>query len=211
MTREPGAPIGGRYQTIGKYLVQTHIATGGMGAVYRAVNQDSGLVVALKVLPPDLATRPAVLERFRREAEAGLKLRHDNIVTLYEFGEADGVYFLAMEFVQGIDLQDHIHRVGVLDPVDACEVVLDVARALEHAYQVGIIHRDIKPSNILLTQRDGRRIAKLTDLGLAVQVREEEFRITRDGHTVGTVDYMAPEQARDSRSVEIRSDIYSLG
>src|ERR1051325_9405285 len=99
MTSEPAAPGARRYQRIGKYLVQAHIATGGMGAVYRAVEEESGREVALKVLPPDLAARPEVVERFRREARTGQKLRHENIVTLYEFGEAGGIYYLAMEFI----------------------------------------------------------------------------------------------------------------
>jgi eukaryotic-like serine/threonine-protein kinase len=205
------APVPYRYARIGKYQIQAHLATGGMGAVYRAVDPERGLTVALKVLPPDLAARPAVLERFRREARHGLKLRHENIVTLYEFGEAEGTFYLAMEFVDGIDLQEHIKRNGPLDPVEACAILLQVARALDHAYQAGIIHRDIKPSNVLLCEKDGHQVAKLTDLGLAVPARDEEFRLTRDGTTVGTIDYISPEQARDSRAVDVRSDLYSLG
>jgi serine/threonine protein kinase len=211
MTEEIASSTGGRYASIGKYQVRGHIATGGMGAVYRAMDVDTGREVALKVLPPDLASRPAVLERFRREARHGLKLRHENIVTLYEFGEAEGIFYLAMEFVDGIDLQQLIDRSGPLDPTEACEMLFQVTCALDHAYQAGIIHRDIKPSNILLTRQENRRVAKLTDLGLALQARDEEFRLTRDGNTVGTVDYLSPEQARDSRAVDIRSDIYSLG
>jgi hypothetical protein len=211
MTEEIAPSTGGRYASIGKYQVRGHIATGGMGAVYRAFDAEAGREVALKVLPPDLAARPAVLERFRREARHGLKLRHENIVTLYEFGEADGIYYLAMEFVDGIDVQQYIERNGPMGPAEACDVLLQIALAVDHAYQAGIIHRDIKPSNILLTRQGNRRLAKLTDLGLALQGRDDEFRLTRDGNTVGTVDYLSPEQARDSRAVDIRSDIYSLG
>jgi serine/threonine protein kinase len=197
---------------VGKYLVLSHIGSGGMGAVYRARDQESGREVALKVLPQDLvAGKPVLVERFRREALHGAKLRDENIVSLYEFGEANGTYFLVMELVNGINLQERIDRDGPLDPEEARLILIQVTRALDHANQQGIVHRDIKPANVLLAQQEGRVLAKLADLGLAREVREEEFRVTREGYTVGTVDYMAPEQARDSAAADIRSDIYSLG
>jgi serine/threonine protein kinase len=199
-----------RYQ-LGKYQIRAHIASGGMGAVYRAVDSESGREVALKVLPPEYAARPHVLARFRREFSAGVKLRHENIAALYEFAEVADTYFLVMEFVDGINLYEHIRAKGRLAPEEARGILIQVASGLEHAHQLGIIHRDIKPSNILLTQVEGRSVAKLIDLGLARETREDEFRLTRDGTTVGTVDYLAPEQARDSRSADIRSDIYALG
>jgi hypothetical protein len=201
-----------RYVHLGKYPIIAHIASGGMATVYRGLDPDTGREVALKVLPADsVAGKPALLERFRREAQHGAKLRHENIVALYEFGEAGGTYFLVMEFVDGINLAQRIEKEGPLEPEEARLVLVQMARALDHAHQHGIVHRDIKPANILLTQKDGRTIAKLADLGLARTVQEEEFRVTRDGCTVGTVDYMAPEQARNSASADIRSDLYSLG
>jgi hypothetical protein len=196
---------------LGKYEVQAHIATGGMGAVYKAVDLERRRVVALKVLSPELAARPARLERFRREARSAAKLCHENIVAVYEIGEEAGTYFLALEYVDGIDLQEHVRRRGPLPPEEARQIIIQAARALGHAYEHGIVHRDVKPSNILISERDGRPVVKLTDLGLARETKEEDLRVTSLGRTVGTVDYMAPEQARDSGAADTRSDIYSLG
>ncbi len=195
----------------GKYEVTSHIATGGMGAVYRAVDRELGRDVAIKILTPEAAARPAILKRFRREAQTAAKLLHPNVVTLYEFGEHEGTYFLVMELVDGINLHDFVQSRGPFPPSEALEVMIQIVDALDHAHQCGIVHRDIKPSNILITTKQGRLLAKLTDLGVARFVKEEEFRVTRDGCTVGTVDYMSPEQARNSQAADIRSDIYSLG
>src|SRR5262249_39548817 len=167
--------------------------------------------VALKVLPPGLAAHPQVVERFRREARHAARLMHENIVTLYEFGQAGEQWFLAMEFVDGIDLDAYIARRGPLDPEEARRILKQAARALDHAYRMGITHRDIKPANFLLTREGGRAGVKLTDFGLAQAEGEAHLRLTRDGSTVGTVDYLSPEQARDSSAADVRSDIYSLG
>jgi hypothetical protein len=182
-----------------------------MAAVYKAEDPDNQRVVALKVLTAESASQATRLERFRREAMQGARLRHDNIVTLYEFGEADGRPFLALEFVDGVDVEELIREYGPLSPEDARAIVTQVAQALDYAHDMGVVHRDIKPSNIMITRRHGRCIAKLTDLGLARGGIEEESRVTADGSTVGTVDYMPPEQARDSGSADTRSDMYSLG
>ncbi|HXG11305.1 MAG TPA: serine/threonine-protein kinase, partial [Gemmataceae bacterium] len=211
MSPDPPAKGTRRATRIGKYEVVAHVASGGMGAVYRAVDTELHREVALKVLSPEMAANPAILERFRREARHAAKLHHENIVTLYEFGEVNGTYFLAMEFVEGIDLHDYINRKGQLDPEEARLILIQACQALDHAHKQGIIHRDVKPSNFLLTRKDGRLVVKLTDMGLARETRDEEFRVTRDGSTVGTVDYLSPEQARDSGSADARSDIYSLG
>src|SRR6516225_9764469 len=200
-----------RYHRLGKYRVMSHIAAGGMGVVYKAVDTETGQLVALKILSPALAASPVALERFRREARHGAKLHQENVVGIHEFGEANGTWFLALEFVDGIDLMDYTGRHGVLDPDEAVSFLIQAARALEILHQNQIVHRDIKPSNFLVTEVDGRKIIKLTDLGVARAMDTEEFRVTRDGRTVGTIDYMAPEQARDSGLADIRSDIYSLG
>jgi serine/threonine protein kinase len=218
---------GRRILRIGKYEVQAYIATGGMGAVYKAVDVDLGRPVALKILQPDLALKPKVLERFRREARSAARLNHENIVTVYEFAEVNGTYLLALEFVEGIDLYDYVTHQRKLRPDEARRFTLQAARALVHAHNQGIIHRDVKPSNFLLTQKDGQPHVKLTDFGLARAVGQDELpdtklraktgpsefvaRLTTLGTTVGTVDYMSPEQARDSGLADARSDIYSLG
>ncbi len=196
---------------IGKYEILKHVATGGMGAVYRVRDTEDNRELALKVLTPDMAAKPAMLERFKREAKHAAKLRHDNIVTIYEFGESNGTYFIAMEFVDGIDLHEFITKKKGLEPEESRQIMLQAVKALQHAHNHGIIHRDIKPSNFLLTRKNGRVVVKMTDMGLAREVNNEEFRVTRAGTTVGTVDYIAPEQARDSGSADIRSDLYSLG
>ncbi len=198
---------------IGKYEIIKHIATGGMGAVYRARDTEEDREIALKVLTPEMAAKPAMLERFKREARSAQKLQHENIVTIYECGETNGTHYIAMEFVEGIDLYEFIlkKKGKGLDPEESRQLMIQATRALEHAHANGIIHRDIKPSNFLLQRKNNKLVVKMTDLGLALDVQSEEFRVTRDGTTVGTVDYIAPEQAKDSKAADIRSDLYSLG
>jgi hypothetical protein len=196
---------------LGRYEVVARIATGGMGAVFRAHDPETGRDIALKLLIPEMAAKPAMLERFRREARHAARLQHENIVKCYELEESDGKYFIPMEYVEGTDLLKHIDDHAPLDPELTRQVMIQACRALKHAQEHGLVHRDVKPSNFLLTQRGGKLIVKLTDFGLAREAANEEFRITRAGTTVGTVDYMPPEQASDSGSADVRSDLYSLG
>jgi serine/threonine protein kinase len=196
---------------MGKYEVVQHLATGGMGKVYRAHDTEHHRDVAIKVLPPEMAAQPHLLERFKREFASASKLDHDNIVRAYEFGECGGTWFLAMEYVEGYDLHDHVKQLGSLDPEEARQIILQAARALRHAHAQRIVHRDIKPSNFLLTSNTPKPIVKLLDFGLAREIDADDFRVTRAGTTVGTIDYMSPEQARDSGAADIRSDLYSLG
>lgn len=196
---------------LGKYEIVRHIATGGMGSVYRAIDTETGEVVALKILRENLAARPVLIERFRREARNAAKLIHPNIVTLRDWGEIDGIYFLAMEFIEGIELDKLIAQRQKLTPEEGLGFTFQAAKALDHASRQGIVHRDIKPSNFLLTRVNDRHVVKLLDFGLARADNDEDYRVTRAGTTVGTIDYLAPEQARDSGSADVRSDIYSLG
>ena len=198
-------------KAIGKYRIISHLKTGGMASVYKAEDPDNDRIVALKVLSAESANQPSRLERFRREAKQCARLQHENIVTLYEFGDDDGVLFMAMEFVDGIDVEELLRMYGPLDADEARGIVRQIASALDHAHGMGVVHRDIKPSNILISMQHGRWVAKLVDLGLARGGIEETSRVTSDGSTVGTVDYMSPEQARDSSLADTRSDIYSLG
>ena len=203
---EPGARLG-------KYEVLAHVATGGMGNVYKALDLELRRTVALKVLPPHLAQLGPVLERFKREARSAARLSHPHIVTLFECGhDADrDLYYLALEYIDGIDLGAYIERKGPLPPEKVRRILFQAAKALDHAFEQGVIHRDIKPANFLMAREGGQVIIKLTDLGLARIENDNDFKVTRDGFTVGTVDYLSPEQARDSQSADIRSDIYSLG
>jgi serine/threonine protein kinase len=211
MALDPTAKGARKAVRIGKYEVVSHIATGGMGAVYKARDTENDRDVALKVLMPEAAAKPAMVERFRREARSAAKLSHENIVTLYEFGETAGTYYLAMEFIEGIDLHEYVNRKGPLPPAEALAIVQQACRALDHAHQRAIVHRDIKPSNFLIVTKPGKPLVKLTDMGLARETAKEEFRVTRAGTTVGTLDFISPEQARDSGTADIRSDLYSLG
>lgn len=195
----------------GRFRIVRQIGAGGMGAVYHAVDEEHGRDVALKLLPLEAALDPRRLERFRREAVHGDNLHHENIVAQHEFGCCDGVHYLVLEYIDGIDLEALVRRRTRLTPAEACTITEQLARALDHAYGQGIVHRDVKPANILLTQKQGRLVAKLADLGLARAAGTAESRVTSDGCTVGTVDFMAPEQARDSARADTRSDIYSLG
>jgi len=196
-------------RSLGKYELIRKIGAGGMGTVFLAVDSQLKRTVALKVLPRERTSNPTLVKRFQAEAQAAAQLKHDNIVTVYDAGNAEGHLYIALEYVEGTDVYDLVSRRGSLPVVRSIEIVKQVARALDHAHKQGIVHRDIKPSNLLLTKEGN---VKLTDMGLARSIDETvETGITREGTTVGTVDYMAPEQARDSQSADIRSDIYSLG
>jgi hypothetical protein len=197
---------------LGGYKLMRLLGAGGMGQVYEAIDTRlSGRHVALKLLPPRIAT-PEAISRFRREAMAALTLQHDHIVRCFELGEENRIHYLVMEFVRGRTLADAIDRADTLAPHEAAHIGYQVALALEHAWAHGIVHRDIKPSNILLTS-EGE--AKLADLGLAKFFGDEgdpqASRVTQTGTLMGTLDYLAPEQALDAKQADIRADIYSLG
>ncbi|HEU5118881.1 MAG TPA: protein kinase, partial [Isosphaeraceae bacterium] len=199
----PGTPT-----TIGSYRLIEPLGSGGMSSVFRAMHTESGHEVALKILPRSLAKNPTMLQRFLREARSAESLFDPHIVEIFDRGTEDGRYYLVLEYVDGGDLHDRIRSQGPMPLHEAVDAIRSAALGLRHAAQKGLIHRDIKPANLLRTS-DGR--VKLTDLGLALQTADEDERVTRDGTTVGTVDYMAPEQARDSRATSARSDMYSLG
>lgn len=194
---------------VGRYRVLRKLGAGGMGTVYLAEDPALHRTVALKVLAKTANTPPNLIRRFHAEAQTAAKLRHPNIVTVFDSGEADGHLFLALEYIDGPDLEKVIRKQGRVPVERTIEIIRQIARALDHAHALGIVHRDIKPSNILM-RRDGT--ATLTDLGLARAIDESAASgITRAGYTVGTVDYMAPEQARSSKAADVRSDLYSLG
>ncbi len=195
-------------QQIGSYRVVETIGSGGMSTVFRAVHADTGHEVALKVMQGTLARNSTLLQRFLREARSAESLEHPNIVAIYDRGVDQGRHYLALEFVPGGDFHDYVQRNGPLGADEAIAVIRGVASALRYAAGRGVIHRDIKPSNIL---RSPAGPPKIIDLGLALQAGAEDERVTREGTTVGTVDYMSPEQARDSRATSVQSDMYSLG
>jgi eukaryotic-like serine/threonine-protein kinase len=194
---------------LGHFLIEAMIGSGGMGAVFRALDERLDRVVALKVLSPSLSRDQASVQRFVNEARAAARLDHDNIARVYFVGEDEGLHFIAHEFVAGRNVRDLIRAEGPLSARQAVNYTLQIASALRHTSAAGVVHRDIKPSNLIVTPR-GR--VKLVDLGLAKKVASETFGdLTIAGTTLGTFDYISPEQAKDPRNVDVRSDIYSLG
>ncbi len=208
MSEPDGTNLAQPVAQIGSYRLIRQLGSGGMSSVFHAIHVDTGHDVAVKVLPRYLAKNPTLLQRFLREAKTAEALEHPNIVAIFDRGSEAGRVYLGLEFVPGGDLHDLVRNQGPLSAAELVNVLKAVSQGLRYAATKGLIHRDIKPANLLMTP-DG--LVKITDLGLALQVEEEDERVTRDGTTVGTVDYMAPEQARDSRGTSIRSDIYSLG
>src|SRR5579872_6360575 len=208
---DEGAPeaVAVPIKKLGKYEIQKKIGAGGMGAVYLALDPSLRRMCALKVLPAEKAKNPILVKRFKSEAQVAANLRHENIVTVFEAGEADGLSYIALEYVEGTDVAKLVSQRGNVPLKRSIEIIRQVVKALEHAHEKGMVHRDIKPGNLLL-RRDG--VVKLADLGLARMLDDTtDTSITRAGTTVGTVDFMAPEQARDSKAADVRSDIYSLG
>jgi serine/threonine-protein kinase len=214
------------------------IGSGGMGAVYKARQVHLDRLVALKILPPQLAQDPAFEERFNREARVLARLNHPHIVTVHDFGHvlwpasvpattesaeaapaADGprLYYLLMEYVDGTNLREVVRR-GQLVPKEALAIVPQICEALQYAHDQGVVHRDIKPENILI---DRQSRVKIADFGLAkiagqppageAAVVRQPFTLTATGQVMGTPHYMAPEQLRGSHEVDHRADIYSLG
>ena len=202
----------------GKYLIFDKIGEGGMGKVYRAADTNLARLVALKVVRPSLLANKTVLKRYKREAQATATLDHPNIVHLYDADEANGRHFMAMEYVDGSDLARLVKEHGPLGSAEACEYIRQAALGLHHAHEKGFVHRDIKPSNLLVygerAGSGGKAMLKILDMGLVRSLADDDNSLadlTRDNTVVGTPDFMSPEQASDSRSVDGRSDLYSLG
>ncbi len=205
-TREVGRQLAGR--RLDHFQLEEFIGGGGMGAVFRATDQQLGRTVAVKVL--SRRTDEEMLWRFKNEAQSAARLDHENIARVYYVGEDDGWHFIVFEFIDGVNIRDLVHHKGALGLDEALSYVLQIADALEHAHEREVVHRDIKPSNILVTS-EGH--AKLVDMGLARlhQVDSDSADVTASGVTLGTFDYISPEQARDPRNTDVRSDLYSLG
>lgn len=194
---------------IGHFEIEERIGSGGMGAVFRAVDLELSRYVALKVLHPSIAADPSLVARFRNEARACAQLNHDNLARVFFSGEHDGVHYIAYEYADGLTIRELIAQRGMLSAEETVNYTIQATLALSHVDAAGIVHRDIKPSNIILTNQ-GR--VKVVDLGLARRDAADSIGdLTVAGTTLGTFDYIAPEQARDPRTADIRSDIYSLG
>ena len=206
---------------VGHYRIRDRLGEGAVSQVYEAFDTRHPRTVALKVIRPELVTNREAVSRFRREIDAVSRLNDPNIVKAYDANLDGDTLYYAMEYVEGIDLAQLVNQSGPLAIRLACEYILQAASGLQHADERGLVHRDIKPANLIVTISpgsggNGREVVKIVDLGLARLYRapgqpDSGHNLTKEGIMIGTADYMAPEQARSPRTVDIRADIYSLG
>jgi serine/threonine-protein kinase len=192
---------------ISSYEVLEKLGSGGMGDVFKGKDAKTNQFVAIKVLSEELSTNERARERFKREVQQSIALKHPNVVAAYTSGEFKGRLYYVMEFVDGVTVKKELLAKGVFDESRAIEIMIQIVKALEYAAQKGIIHRDIKPDNIMITY-DGK--VKLCDMGLAKST-DSETKLTVMGTVLGTPHYMSPEQAQGEEKLDTRSDIFSLG
>lgn len=193
---------------LGDFKLIKKLGQGGMGTVYLGHQESLDRDCAVKVLSKEFAAKPGFVERFIREARAMAKINHPNVVDCYAVGEEKGYNYVAMELIDGQSMQDWIDQLGKLSIADAVAVTLVCADALHFAHELSMIHRDIKPDNILVTKSG---VVKVSDMGLAKAIDDQDLGLTQSGTGLGTPNYMPPEQARNAKYVDRRSDIYALG
>jgi serine/threonine protein kinase len=203
----------GQELVLGPYRILEPLGKGGVSHVFKAWHTGRNCQVALKVIQPHLVSNTETRARFQREINAVARLSHANIVRAFEDDPVDEAQFFAMEFVEGTALDKLVQYSGPLPVAQACDAIRQAALGLQHAHEQGLVHRDIKPGN--LVQITSSPLVKILDFGLARLQRspdgEKPTALTMEGAMIGTADYIAPEQARDARSADIRADIYSLG
>ena len=194
---------------IGRYRILAEIGSGGMGTVFKGLQPSLNRTVAIKVLPRGFSSDPSLVARFLRESAAVASLNHPHIIQIIDRGEEKGLYYFVMEFMDGPSLEDLL-KTGKLPSGEAVEIACQIARALDYAHARGVVHRDLKPSNILLDR--ARQVAKLADFGIArLDSGVGDSTITQSQQSLGTLNYMSPEQRRDAGTADRRSDIYALG
>src|SRR5690349_1329815 len=202
----PGRVIAGRYRLV------SQLGRGGMGSVFRAEHMALSSPVAIKLIDPEIARRPEMLERFQREAQSSAALRSPHVVQILDHGVDQGVPYIAMELLEGESLAERLVRVGKLSPEETARIMTHVARAIGRAHERGIVHRDLKPDNVFLVRNDDEEIAKVLDFGIA-KATMNSFDVTtgtRTGAMLGTPYYMSPEQVEGSKSIDHRADLWAL-
>jgi serine/threonine protein kinase/streptogramin lyase len=197
--------------TLAGYRIESIAGRGGMGVVYRARQRHPDRLVAIKVISTELASDSKFRARFEQEAAIAGQIEHPNVIPIYEAGEDAGRLFMAMRWIDGVDLRQLLVQQGAMDAVRATGIVTQVADALDAAHECALVHRDVKPGNIMIVNRGGREHAYLTDFGLSKRLgSSSDMSLTQKGSWVGTVDYVAPEQIA-GHHVDARTDVYSLG
>jgi eukaryotic-like serine/threonine-protein kinase len=198
---ESGSVLGNRYEILAM------LGEGGMGAVYKVRDREVDRLVALKVIRPELAAQPEILKRFKQELILARQVTHKNVIRIFDLGEADGVKFITMDFIDGQDLKSLLKEKGKLPPEQAAKIIAQVCRALDAAHSEGVVHRDLKPQNIML---DSAGRVTVMDFGIARSTEMAGMGLTQTGALVGTPEYMSPEQAK-AEEVDARSDLFTLG
>ncbi len=208
---DPASGLQGRIID-GRYAIEKRVGEGGMAYVYRATDRETHQTVAIKVLMSRLASDAESVARLKREAQLALKLKHPNCCGLLAYGEANGLPYLVMPYLEGETLSTRENRVGPMPVADVVGLVIQLCRGLQHAHDQGVMHRDLKPENIMLVKDGNRERAVVMDFGLAKEriVGPESNRLTATGIVLGTPEFMSPEQIR-GKPVDPRSDVYSLG
>ena len=209
--------------TVGPYTILDRLGEGGMGMVYKARHQHMQRIVALKVIRKEKLASPDAVKRFYQEVQMAATLHHPNIVLAYDAGQAGNTHYFAMEYVDGVDLSHLVKEKGPLPVAQACDYIRQAALGLQHAHEKGLVHRDVKPSNLLVSRAPSSTdvssapttvargdVVKLLDMGLA-RTQGGDTGLTKIGAVIGTPDYLAPEQAMNSKAADIRADLYSLG
>jgi eukaryotic-like serine/threonine-protein kinase len=205
-----GDPLVGT--VLGRYQILRVVGTGGMGVVYEATHQDLGRRAAIKTLHDHYARAPDVRQRFLREGQAASRVRHPNIVDVYDVGIEGSCPYLVMEFLDGVDLGHYLAVEGVLSPQRACDLLLPVVSALSAAHDLDVVHRDLKPENVFLSEERNGITPKVLDFGISKVInRDDAESLTGTGAFLGTPHYMSPEQAQGAKRLDHRSDQYSLG
>ena len=195
-------------QQVPGYKIISKLGAGAMAIVYKAKQISLNRIVAIKVLPKRFTENPEYIERFYKEGQAAAKMNHNNIVQAIDVGEAGGYHYFVMEYVEGKSIYDDLAKGKVFSENDALDIIIQVARALAHAHDRGLIHRDVKPKNIMITPAG---VAKLADMGLARETTDLEAAKSEAGKAYGTPYYIAPEQIKGEMDIDGRADIYSLG